>query len=297
MLDLRPHLGLGFLDLADRRVQDTALAMFLVGTAPSRDLPDDLTAFMFRALLDPGIAGIGAHHVFLAVQQFVDLGDVRDIRRSDHHAVDQAGILVGTNVRFRAKVVLVALLGLVHFRVALAVFVLRRTGRMDQRRIDYSALAQRQAAVAQVAIDHRQNPRRQLMPLQQAPEVEDGGFVGDALQAQAGELAEDGRLIERFLHCWVAVAEPVLHQMHAQHRHQRIGRTTAFALRVMRLDQGDQTLPLHHLIHLDQEQLLAGLLALAGVLGVGEGHLLHRETRATGSAYFTRFGKSSSGFP
>ncbi|KAF4560178.1 hypothetical protein HBJ16_002256 [Pseudomonas sp. CES] len=31
-----------------------------------------------------------------------------------------------------------------------------------------------------------------------------------------------------------------------------------------------------HLIHLDQEQLFAGLLALAGVLGVGEGHLLHQ---------------------
>ncbi|MFK4028542.1 hypothetical protein, partial [Stutzerimonas balearica] len=28
---------------------------------------------------------------------------------------------------------------------------------------------------------------------------------------------------------------------------------------------------------LDQEQFLAGLLALTGVLGVGEGHLLHRK--------------------
>ncbi|MFV3372492.1 hypothetical protein ACNFH5_30350, partial [Pseudomonas sp. NY15435] len=37
--------------------------------------------------------------------------------------------------------------------------------------------------------------------------------------------------------------------------------------------------------------------ALAGVFGVGEGQLLHRETQDTGSAYFTRFGKSSSGFP
>ena len=30
----------------------------------------------------------------------------------------------------------------------------------------------------------------------------------------------------------------------------------------------------------------APLLALAGVLGVGKGHLLHRETRAAGSAYY-----------
>lgn len=48
----------------------------------------------------------------------------------------------------------------------------------------------------------------------------------------------------------------------------------------MRLDLRNQALPWHNLIHLDQEQLLAGLLALTGVIGVGEAHLLHRETRA-----------------
>jgi len=65
----------------------------------------------------------------------------------------------------------------VHLRITLAVLVLGRAGRMDQRRIDNGALAQRQTPVTQVAIDHRQNPRRQLVFLQQTPEVEDGGFV------------------------------------------------------------------------------------------------------------------------
>ena len=46
-----------------------------------------------------------------------------------------------------AEIILVSLLGLVHFRVALAVLVLGRTGRIDQRCIDDGALAQRQAAV------------------------------------------------------------------------------------------------------------------------------------------------------
>ncbi len=48
-----------------------------------------------------------------------------------------------------AEIILVSLLGLVHFRVALAVLVLGRTGRIDQRCIDDGALAQRQAALAQ----------------------------------------------------------------------------------------------------------------------------------------------------
>ncbi|MDZ4305959.1 MAG: hypothetical protein U1C13_30535, partial [Pseudomonas sp.] len=46
-----------------------------------------------------------------------------------------------------------------------------------------------------------------------------------------------------------------------------------------------------------QEQLLAGLLALASVLGVGEGHLLHRETRWVGSRYFAKSESLFQSFP
>ncbi len=48
------------------------------------------------------------------------------------------------------------------------------------------------------------------MFLQQVPEVEDDGFVGEVFQTQPGELPQDGRLIECFLHCRIAVAERVL---------------------------------------------------------------------------------------
>ncbi|WP_218575971.1 hypothetical protein, partial [Pseudomonas tumuqii] len=40
-----------------------------------------------------------------------------------------------------------------------------------------------------------------------------------------------------------------------------------------------------------------GLLALACVLGVGEGHLLHRKTQRVESGYFAKIRKSSSEFP
>ena len=60
----------------------------------------------------------------------------------------------------------------------------------------------------------------------------------------------------------------------------------------MRFDQGNQTLPGHHLIHLDQEALAAGLLTFAGVLGIGERHLFHLGSTAwfVLGAYFTRAG-------
>jgi len=63
-------------------------------------------------------------------------------------------------------------LGLVHFGIAFAVLVLGRARRVNNRRIDHRALAQQPAAVAQIAVDDLQNPARQLMFLQQAPEVE-----------------------------------------------------------------------------------------------------------------------------
>ena len=114
-------------------------------------------------------------------------------------------------MRFGAEVILIALLRLVHFRVALAVLVLGRTGCMNQRGIDDGALSQGQATVAQIAIDHAENASGQLVFFQQATEVEDGGFVRDSLQAQTGELAQDRRLVKRLFHRRIAVTEPVLH--------------------------------------------------------------------------------------
>ena len=55
--------------------------------------------------------------------------------------------------------------------------------------------------------------------------------------------------------------------MNTQYGHQGISRKTHFAVQVMKFDQGNQTLPEHDTIHLDQVQFLAGPLALTGALG------------------------------
>ncbi len=125
-------------------------------------------------------------------------------------------------MRLHAEVVLVALLGLVHLRIELAVLVLRRTERVNDRGSDDAALAQQQAALAQIAIDDLQNPTGQRVFLQQAAEVEDGGFVRDPIQVQSGKVAQDRHFVESFLHRRIAVAEPVLHKVHTQHGHQRV---------------------------------------------------------------------------
>jgi len=67
----------------------------------------------------------------------------------------------------------------------------------------------------------------------------------------------------------------------------------------MRLDQSNQALPGHDLIHLDQKALAAGRLTFAGVLSIGEGHLFHRDSTVVfvSRGYFTRFGSLLQSFP
>ncbi len=145
---------------------------------------------------------------------------------------------------------------------------------MNNRCIDHGALAQQQTTVAQIAIDDLQNPTGQLMFLQQSAEIEDRGFVRNPIQVQSCKLSQNCGFVERFFHGRIAVAEPVLHQMNPQHRHQRIGRATTFALWIVWFGQFDQAIPGQDLIHLDQEAFTAGLFAFASVFGVSEGHLL-----------------------
>ena len=137
----------------------------------------------------------------------------------------QARFGVDADVRFHPEEILVSFLRLMHLRVAFTVLVLGRTRRVNDRRIDHRALTQHQTTVAQIAVDDLKNSARQFMFFQQATEIENRGFIGNPIQIQARELAQDRRFIQRFLHRRIAIAEPVLHQMNAQHGHQRIRRT------------------------------------------------------------------------
>src|SRR3546814_15483455 len=63
MLDLGSYLSLGVVNRARGFVQSTALIRLLVSTTAGGDLPDDLPAFMFRALLDAGVTRVGTDPV------------------------------------------------------------------------------------------------------------------------------------------------------------------------------------------------------------------------------------------
>ena len=192
--------------------------------------------------------------------------------------MDQAGVLVDADMDFHPEIPLVAILGLVHLRIALPLFVLGGAGGRDQGGINDRALPHRHPSRAEVGFDGLKNMFAQLVHLQQVAEGQDRGLIGDPIidQLDSGKAAHDGHLDQGLFHGRVAERIPLLQQVDAQHGGQRIGRPAAFlaGLGVVGLDQLDQRLPWHHLLHLREELLPLGLLLGGGDLVIREAELL-----------------------
>ena len=76
------------------------------------------------------------------MQQRVGLGDVIDVGRGGDQGMHQPRGGIDANVCFHAEVPLIAFLGLMHLRIALAVLVLGRGRRGDQCGINDRAFAE-----------------------------------------------------------------------------------------------------------------------------------------------------------
>ena len=213
--------------------------------------------------------------------------------------MDQAVVLVHTDVDFHAEVPLVPLLGLVHLRIPLPLLVLGGAGSCDQGGIDDRSLLHGHAVGLEVSLHRLKDLLPEIVPLQQVAESEDRGFIRDPLadQGDACKPTHRRHLDQRILHRRVAEVVPLLHQVDSQHGLQRVGRTAAFgaSLGVTGLDQGDQRPPRHNSLHLSQKSLPLGALPGRGLLVVTESELLaaHEPThtlRSQGNCRADRLG-------
>jgi len=159
-----------------------ALGQRLHAAAPGGDVPRAAT--LGRALLRPLIAGIRVNRFLLAVQQLVHFGHIAHVGRCRGHRVHQTRLHIHANVGLHAEVPLLLLLRLVHGRIALPVFVLRRGRRRDDRGVHDRALAQEQALAAQVRVDRFEHLRGQAVLLQEATELQDRRLVGNRVLVQ-----------------------------------------------------------------------------------------------------------------
>lgn len=157
------------------------------------------------------------------MQQLSDLRYISYIRRSTVDVTRQTRFSINTDMRLHAEEVLIALIGLLHFRIAFAFLVLRRTGRVDDGGINNRSLAQRQSSFSQVVVDGFQNTRRQLMLIQQAPKTHNCCVFQDrSAELQSSKLAHRSSLVQRLFHDRVAQRDAVLQQVNAHHCFQWI---------------------------------------------------------------------------
>jgi hypothetical protein len=122
-----------------------------------------------------------------------------------------------------------------------------------------SADFEQQAALLQQFAHGSQDLIGQLVFLQPVAKPKNGALIGRlAKGVELGEFAVQRGIEEGLLHGWVRQAEPLLHEVHLQHRLQSKGRATGTPLAVVRGDQLHQGSPRNHGVHLLQEHLLAG---------------------------------------
>jgi len=165
----------------------------------------------------------------------------------------------------------------VHFRIALAILVLGRRWRGDQRSIHDGAFTHHQAFLGQMSVDRIEDLPRQRVCFQQVAELQQRRRVRRRLAAQvnANESADGLAVVDRVLDAFVRQPKALLGNVHAQHAHQSDRRAPgAFDLGIERLDQLVQLAPRRHAVDFGQEAVAPREFLLGGVFEVGEA-LLH----------------------
>jgi hypothetical protein len=120
--------------------------------------------------------------------------------------------MANPDVRLHPEVPLVALLRLVHVGVALALGVLRRAGRSDDRGVHDGARAHQQALLGQVRVDLVEQRLGQVVGQQQAPKLQQRRGVGHrfARQVDAHEIAHRLAVVQGVFQRFVSQPVPLL---------------------------------------------------------------------------------------
>ena len=225
------------------------------------------------------VACVAKHIRLFAVQQFVRLRDIMHVGRCALYRMHQARFNVHPNVRFHPKVPLVALLGLVHLRVALALAVLGRAGRGNQGRINGRSILERQTFTRQGGIDGGHQHLAQRIGFEQMTESQNRALIRQSggPRIKLGKLTVQGHIMQRLFHGGIAQAKPLLQEVNPQHRLNGKGRAASLARRCKRLDHFNQLAPRHHQIHLIQELTFARALADQFKSGLCKCDLFHAD--------------------
>ena len=194
----------------------------------------------------------------IAVQDFIVLADqvcrhraVRDIGRCDDRRVDIAASRVYAHMQLRTEEPLVALPGLVHLGVALALRVLRGRRRVDDRRVHDGAAVHHPAMLFEEFPARRKVPLAQSVVVDELAELAQRRRVWHALrrEVQSHELPHGIAVVDRVLNRLVRQVEPRRQQVHPEHYLNATRRTATVILVVVRLDHRHDLIPRRDRVH------------------------------------------------
>ena len=204
--------------------------------------------------------------------------EVMHVRGCGLHRMDQSACRIHPDMDFHPVVPLIALLGLVHLWIPLALLVFRGGWGGNQGGINDRSLLHCHALGLEMGLHGVKNPLAQFVLLQQVPKRQDRRLIRDPLPdpVDPSKTSHDRYLDQGILHGWIAQRVPLLHQVDPEHGGQRIGRTATFGARlgVVGLNQICQRLPGHHLIHLREKSLTFRLLFGRALLVIPKSQLL-----------------------
>src|SRR5690606_16925727 len=184
MLDLGTNAGFDFLGFKLFSIQ-----RFSCPRARS-DVPRYVLAvLMFRPLLNTEVAGIAENPLLFTMQQLVRGHNVVHVGSGGINTVDQAQRVIDADVHLHSEAPLIALLGLMHFRITLAGLVLGGTRCRNDGGIDNAAFTQHQAVFLKMLIHFFEQYLAKAMLLQKMAELKNGGFVRQTIQLQSSKLA------------------------------------------------------------------------------------------------------------
>lgn len=236
-------------------------------------MPDHRFANIFGAPLHAPIAGVAERSGLVAMQKRMCLRHVGDIASRAHDGGHQARGSINADVRFHPEVPVIVLLRLMHLRITLAILVVRRWWRGNQRSVNNSPLAHHRTLFGEVSIDRIGDLARQIFCFEQVTKLEQRRRVWRRLAAQidADESANGLAVVDCISNAFVRQTEALLGHIHTQHSCQPNRWTaSAFNLWIERLDQLVQLAPRCHVICLSWKTVAPRELFLGGVFEVGK---------------------------
>lgn len=101
----------------------------------------------------------------------------------------------------------------------------------------------------------------------------------------------------RVFHGSVAIVEPLLHEVDAQHDGQFVGTAIVTGLGTDGVDHREQARPGNDDFHLSQKFLASGLLGFLDEVGGGKAELFHGEISISRDSVILKYGGLVQGFP